>query len=204
LVLGQWISSGGDTGQRIDRRRIEQRVSELSQRYGLAVDPRAHGALRRLFAVKGRSEQVALPILIADPPGLADLAEVPPEADRLATRYWPGPVTLVLPRRAGIQFDLGGDPATIGVRCPAHSRLRSLLREAGPLAVTSANRHGKPPLHTAEEVREQFGADVSVVVDGGRCDGQPSTVVSLVGARPICVREGAVSFVEIEAFLDRH
>ncbi|MGO9335476.1 MAG: L-threonylcarbamoyladenylate synthase [Acidimicrobiales bacterium] len=165
--------------------------------YGLAVDPRLPGALDRLFALKKRPGQLALPVLIADPAGLADLAETTSAVDRLASRYWPGPLTLVLVRRPGVVFDLGGDPATIGLRCPANSLLRGLLRRIGPLAVTSANRHGEPPLHTADEVRGYFGANVAAVLDGGRCDGQASTVISLTGAGVTCLREGALSLAEL-------
>jgi len=166
--------------------------------YGLAVDPQIPGAARRLFDVKGRPEQLALPVLIADAAGLAGLAEVTPIAEQLASRYWPGPLTLVVARRREVSFDLGGDPGTIGVRCPASSMVRELLRRTGPLAVTSANRHGESPLHTAE-VRERFGADVASVLDGGRCDGRPSTVVSVVGSDLQCLREGALPFAEITA-----
>jgi tRNA A37 threonylcarbamoyladenosine synthetase subunit TsaC/SUA5/YrdC len=75
--------------------------------------------------------------------------------------------------------------------------LRELLRRSGPLAVTSANRHGEAPLHSAGEVREHFGAGVGAVLDGGRCDGTPSTVISLAGAELKCLREGALAFAEI-------
>ena len=167
--------------------------------YGLAVDPRTPGAVGRIFAVKGRPEQLALPVLIADPAGLASLAVVTPIAEQLASRYWPGPLTLVVARRPEVSFDLGGDPATIGLRCPASSMTRELLRRTGPLAVTSANRHGESPLHTAAEVRERFGSEVASVLDGGRCDGRPSTVVSLVGSDLQCLREGALPFAEIAA-----
>jgi tRNA threonylcarbamoyl adenosine modification protein (Sua5/YciO/YrdC/YwlC family) len=165
--------------------------------YGLAVDPRLAGAVERVFALKKRPELFQLPVLIADPTGLVDLAEATPATLRLTSRYWPGPLTVVLPRRAGVALDLGGDPATIGLRCPASSLLRELLRRSGPLAVTSANRHGEAPLHSAGEVREHFGAGVGAVLDGGRCDGTPSTVISLAGAELKCLREGALAFAEI-------
>lgn len=167
--------------------------------YGLAVDPRLAGAVDRVFALKQRPEQFQLPVLIADPAGLVDLAEATAAAERLISRYWPGPLTLVLPRRSGIAFDLGGDSATIGLRCPANSLLRELLRSTGPLAVTSANRHGEAPLRTADEVRGHFGAAVTAVLDGGRCDGRPSTVISLTGAGVRCLREGALLFAELAA-----
>lgn len=167
--------------------------------YGLAVDPRLAGAVDRVFALKQRPEQFQLPVLIADPAGLVDLAEATAAAERLISRYWPGPLTLVLPRRSGIAFDLGGDSATIGLRCPANSLLKELLRSTGPLAVTSANRHGEAPLRTADEIRGHFGAAVTAVLDGGRCDGRPSTVISLTGAGVKCLREGALLFAELAA-----
>ncbi len=167
--------------------------------YGLAVDPRRAGAVGRVFAVKQRPEQFPLPVLVADPAELADLAVVTPAAERLAGRYWPGPLTLVLPRRPGLGFELGGDGRTIGIRCPDDTFVRELLGRTGPLAVTSANRHGEPPLHTADAVRELFGARVSVVLDGGVCDGRPSTVVSLSDEGLRSLREGVLDFAEIEA-----
>jgi tRNA threonylcarbamoyl adenosine modification protein (Sua5/YciO/YrdC/YwlC family) len=165
--------------------------------YGLGVDPRLAGAIGRLFALKERPSRFALPILIADPAELGNLAIATPAADRLVARYWPGPLTLVLPRRPGVEFDLGGEPGTIGVRCPANPLLRELLRRTAPLAVTSANRHGEPPLCTAEDVREHFGGGVATVLDGGRCDGLPSTVVEVLGDQVKCLREGALLFPAI-------
>lgn len=167
--------------------------------YGLAVDPRLPGAVERLFALKGRPEQSALPVLIADPAELDDLAKTPPPAARLAARYWPGALTMVVSRHSGVLFDLGGDPTTIGLRCPDNAVLRQLLEITGPLAVTSANRHGEPPCHTADAVRRHLGTGVSRVLDGGRCDGLPSTVVSLTGGALRCLREGDLSFAELVA-----
>jgi tRNA threonylcarbamoyl adenosine modification protein (Sua5/YciO/YrdC/YwlC family) len=169
--------------------------------YGLAVDPSAPGAVDRVFALKQRPEQFQLPVLIADPTGLVGLAQATASVERLISRYWPGPLTIVLPRLTGVTFDLGGDPATIGVRCPDSPLLRELLRRTGPLAVTSANRHGEPPLRTAGEVRRRFGAGVTVVLDGGRCDRTPSTVISLASPDAKCLREGAIPFAEIAASL---
>lgn len=167
--------------------------------YGLAVDPRLPGAVERVFALKQRPERFQLPVLIADPIALFELAEATGAAQRLISRYWPGPLTLVLRRRSGVAFDLGGDSATIGLRCPANQLLRELLRRTGPLAVTSANRHGDEPLHSADDIREHFGEGVVAVLDGGRCDGRPSTVISLTGLDAKCLREGALSFAEVAA-----
>ena len=167
--------------------------------YGLAVDPSRHGAVERVFALKQRPEHFALPVLLGVPREAEDLAEVGPAAGRLIERYWPGPLTLVLPRRPGSGPKLGGDPTTIGLRCPADPLVRGLLRLSGPLAVTSANRHGEAPLHSAKEVRERFGTGVAAVLDGGRCDGVSSTVISLIGPEPECLREGALDLGEIVA-----
>jgi tRNA threonylcarbamoyl adenosine modification protein (Sua5/YciO/YrdC/YwlC family) len=168
--------------------------------YGLAVDPRLSGALERVFALKERPGELALPVLIAEPEEMAQLAEPPVAAVRLAGRYWPGALTIVVPRRDGVGFELGGDPATIGLRCPAHALVRKLLARTGPLAVTSANRHGEAPLKSAAEVRARFGAEV-VVLDGGRCDARPSTVVLFADGELRCLREGEIAFAELTAFV---
>jgi L-threonylcarbamoyladenylate synthase len=169
--------------------------------YGLAVDPSVAGAASRLFAAKGRPETVPLPVLVADAKQLFALArELSPEARALAERYWPGPLTLVLRRSPkAAHLELGGDPGTIGLRCPENEVALALLRDAGPLAVTSANRHGEPPLHTAAEVRDAFGEALAGVVDGGRCDGTPSSVVRVTGGRLELIRAGAIPFEDLEA-----
>lgn len=167
--------------------------------YGLAVDPRVKGAAGRLFEVKGRPEEVALPLLISEVKELHGFAEPDKVIDRLVRTFWPGPLTLVVERRAGVVVDLGGDPSTVGLRCPGHGGLRRLLFRSRALAVTSANLHGEPPLHEAAELVAHFGPAVDVVVDGGRCDGAPSTVVSLLGPEPVCLREGAVSMAAISS-----
>lgn len=162
--------------------------------YGLAADPRRPGATARLFARKGRPEAVALPVLVADAGELARLAEpLPPEASALVARWWPGPLTVVVRRAAGVDWELGGDPTTIGVRCPDHDLLRELLRRSGPLAVTSANLHGEPPCATPAEVRARLGGDL-LVLDGGRCAGTPSTVVDWTSGKPRLLRPGPVPF----------
>jgi tRNA A37 threonylcarbamoyladenosine synthetase subunit TsaC/SUA5/YrdC len=90
----------------------------------------------------------------------------------------------------------------VGVRLPRHELVRAICTQAGPLAVTSANLHGRPPCTTPDEVTASFGAgEVAVVVDGGRCDGVPSTVVDCTASRPVCVREGGVPWDLIEAAL---
>lgn len=173
--------------------------------YGLAVDPRRPGATDRLYALKQRPADVPIPVLAADVDQAFSLAadDVPAAARRLAERFWPGGLTIVLPRRAGLGLDLGGpDDATIGVRVPDHEVVLALAAEVGPLATTSANRHGEPTPETASEVVEVLAGPVAVVLDGGRCAGAPSTVVGFDDDGGVVVfREGRLSRAEVEAAL---
>ncbi len=116
--------------------------------YGLAADPFRTGASDRLFAVKRRPRTVELPVLVADVEQALSLAiAVPAAALRLMERCWPGPLTIVLPRRPDLNADLGTDDATIGIRCPRHPVPLALCRAVGPLATTSANRHRRAARH---------------------------------------------------------
>jgi L-threonylcarbamoyladenylate synthase len=170
--------------------------------YGIAVDPTRPGATDRLFAVKARPTDVPLPILAADADQAFSLAaDVSPVARRLAEACWPGGLTIVLPRRAGLDFDLGGaDDATIGVRVPDHEVPRALARAVGPLATTSANLHGRPTPETAAGVAAEL-AGVAVVLDGGRCAGAPSTVVVCTGDDWRVVREGRIGIHQLRGVL---
>ena len=120
-------------------------------------------------------------------------------ARRVAERFWPGAVTLVVRRRDGIDWLLGGDATTIGIRCPDDPVARALCERVGPLATTSANVHGEASLTTAEEIRARFGDRVAFVIDGGRLVGPPSTVVDMTGKWLRCLREGTVPLAELEA-----
>jgi len=172
-------------------RRGEVVVLPTDTVYGVAVAASVPGATARLFAVKDRPTDVALPVLVADEAQARTIAEVSPVAEGLMRAHWPGGLTIVLPRRAGFDADLGGrDPSTVGVRVPAHDVPRELARKVGPLVTTSANRHGQPTPPTAEEVRAVL--DVAVVIDGGRCEGAPSTVVRVDGDTVEILRQGAV------------
>jgi L-threonylcarbamoyladenylate synthase len=169
--------------------------------YGLAVDPRIPGATPSLFAIKGRPESVALPLLVPD---LASAVRLAGRFDNLAIAFavkcWPVPLAIVvdvLPAGHAASFDLGGDGRTAGMRCPDNSLVLELLRASGPLAVTSANRHGEPPLTAAEAVRATFGNGVGAVVDGGICDGKPSTVVACRDGAWEILRPGAISAVTL-------
>jgi tRNA threonylcarbamoyl adenosine modification protein (Sua5/YciO/YrdC/YwlC family) len=170
--------------------------------YGVAVDPFVPGAAARLFAAKQRPADVALPVLVDGLDqawSLVDEARVTAPTRRLMERCWPGPLTVVLPRRAGLALDLGGDETTVGLRWPDHDVPRGLCLVTGPLATTSANLHGQPTAPTAAEVAARLGDAVALVVDGGRCEGAPSTVVDATGPEPRLLRTGRLPWEQVEA-----
>lgn len=168
--------------------------------YGLAADAFHTGAADRLFQAKRRPRDVDLPVLVADVDQVDSLAAgVPAIAKVLMERFWPGALTLVLPRNPDVSGDLGADEATIGLRCPDHELARELCRRVGPLATTSANLHGQPTATTAQEVADLFGPLVPVVLDGGTCAGSPSTVLDCTGEQPKLLREGRIHWTDITA-----
>jgi tRNA threonylcarbamoyl adenosine modification protein (Sua5/YciO/YrdC/YwlC family) len=167
--------------------------------YGLAADPWHSGAADRLFLVKGRPRSVELPLLVSGPRQALSLATAVPEcAHRLMARFWPGALTIILPRREDIVADLGDEDATIGLRCPDHPVPLALCQVLGPVATTSANHHGEPPCTTAQSVAEVLPG-VALVLDAGKCDGAPSTVVDSTGEEPKLLREGAIAWADVLA-----
>ena len=169
--------------------------------YGLAVDPFRPGATDRIFAAKRRPREVSLPVLVSGVDQALSIATAVPDlALALMARYWPGPLTLVLPAKPGTGVDLGDDELTVGVRCPDHLVPNALAASVGPLATTSANPHGAPPMETAEAVATCFGDAVPVILDGGICSGHPSTVVDCTGHDLKLLREGRIPWAELVAF----
>jgi L-threonylcarbamoyladenylate synthase len=160
--------------------------------YGVAAAVEDPAAVERLFALKGRDRQKPIAVLVADVAQAERIAHLDPIARRLVERFWPGALTLVLPRRAEFTVDLGGDRASVGLRCPHHPALVQLLVDVGPLAVTSANPAGQPTPATAAEAAAFLDGDV-VVVDGGTLGGLASTVVDCTGAFPEVLRQGTVT-----------
>jgi L-threonylcarbamoyladenylate synthase len=149
--------------------------------YGLAARP---GFEAGVYAAKGRPEELPLILMVASPEQLDGMVEVERRARWYMERWWPGPLTLVLPRVGG---------GTLGVRIPDHPLALELLVAAGPLLTTSANRHGEPPALEASEASRLPG--LAGVLDGGRAPGgEPSTVISLLpGQEMTVIREGAIS-----------
>jgi len=171
--------------------------------YGLGADARNAAAVGRIYALKRRPAGHPLIVHLAAAGALADWAAVVPSAaQRLAARFWPGPLTLILPRAAGVSDLLTGGQDSIGLRVPAHPLARQLLEAfGGGIAAPSANRYGRVSPTSAAHVREEFGADAPFVLDGGDSSvGLESTIVSLVG-EPLLVRPGAIAAAELEALI---
>jgi L-threonylcarbamoyladenylate synthase len=171
--------------------------------YALAADALHAGAVGRVYAIKGREEGKPLPLFVSDIVMAERFVMLNGMARRLATRFWPGALTIVLPRRSNLVSDAlaGGD--TVAVRAPDHATVLTILDLVdGPLTATSANRSGGPDPLSAEEVRSQLGGEVDFVLDGGACPGGvASTIVDCTGDEPKVLRAGAVSEAEIRAAL---
>lgn len=194
--------SGGPT---LDRAVVALRAGEVvalptDTVYGIGVLPGVPGATARLFSLKGRSLDTPLAVLCADvDQALGLVADASRAVRRVAPALWPGPLTLVLRRRSNLGYELGEPAATIGVRCPDHAVVRALAAHVGPIATTSANPHGEPTPATAAAVAELFGGGVSVVLDGGTCEGRPSTVIDATAAEWRVLRRGELSLDAVRA-----
>jgi L-threonylcarbamoyladenylate synthase len=174
--------------------------------YGLGADAFNSMPVERIYEIKGRSESHPFPLLIADVNQLTALAEPVPElAWFLATRFWPGGVTLVLSKKHSVPAYLASG-STIGVRVPGHPTCSTLLEHlAGPLIGTSANISGQPAALTADEVRQQLGRRVDLIIDGGTCPGgRESTVLDITREPPVVLRRGIVSSHEIDRAYDEY
>ncbi len=165
--------------------------------YGLAADPWHSGATDRLFLLKGRPRSVELPVFVSGPEQARELtANLPEAAVRLMNAFWPGPLTIVVPRRPDLDADLGEDDATIGLRSPAHPVPLALCRAFGPYATTSANRHGHPPVTDAGTLAADLPG-VALVLDAGQCRAEPSTVVDATGETLKLLRQGRLEWDRI-------
>jgi tRNA threonylcarbamoyl adenosine modification protein (Sua5/YciO/YrdC/YwlC family) len=151
--------------------------------YGVAADAFQPDAVQRLLDAKGRGRSAPPPVLVPTRETLDALAqEVPPAVERLVERFWPGPLTVVLPARASLVWDLGDTNGTVALRMPDSAIALELLAETGPLAVSSANRTGEPPATQAADAVEQLGESIAVYLDGGATPGPvPSTIVDATG-----------------------
>ncbi|MDR1151878.1 MAG: threonylcarbamoyl-AMP synthase [Bifidobacteriaceae bacterium] len=172
--------------------------------YGIAAGAHLPAAVRSLLAAKGRSDAKPPPVLVADVEQATGLIEgLSPAASALVATWWPGPLTLVARAATGTawDFDIEG---TVAIRVPDHDVARALLRESGPLAVSSANLAGEAPALTAREAAAAFGDAVALYLDAGRVSGGlPSTVVDITGRTPRILRVGAIGADRIAAAVDQ-
>jgi L-threonylcarbamoyladenylate synthase len=171
--------------------------------YGIACRPDDDVATGRLFEAKQRPADLSLPVLVATTRGAFELGVPIGAARRLAAAFWPGALTIVLPRtERTTSWYLGEDAATVGLRVPGHEVAVELLRRTGPLAVTSANRSGAPPAGSPAELVRAFGesADVYLVQDEPLPPAQrpSSTVVDLTRGKPIVRRRGAITTADLD------
>jgi L-threonylcarbamoyladenylate synthase len=162
--------------------------------YGLGAALDSPEAIEQLYTVKGRDSAKAIAVLVGDAAALSAVAsDLSQSARLLAQNFWPGPLTLVVPRRPGLPDNLSSLP-TIGVRMPNHPVALSLLNRSGPLAVTSANRSGAANTTTAQEVFSQLGGLIALILDGGQTPGGlPSTVVDCTAEELIVLRQGPIT-----------
>ena len=161
--------------------------------YGLAVDPHDHGAVRRLRALKGRSDDVPLVVMAATVDHVASIVDLSSEHREMIAPHWPGALTAVLSIPSPFAYDVGDTGhRTLGVRVPDHAALRELLEVYGPLAVTSANRSGERPTLNAVEAVALFGEAVPVYLEGECPGGRSSTVIDFTADPPVILREGPV------------
>ena len=167
--------------------------------YGIGADAFNTAAVRSLLAAKGRGPDMPVPVLVGSWSTIDGLVlAVPPVARTLIEAFWPGGLSLVIEHAPSLSWDLGDSRGTVMVRMPLHPVALDLLRLVGPMAVSSANRSGRPPARTAEAARDQLGDDVAVYLDGGPTPlGVASTVVDLTAGVPRVLRQGAVTLDRI-------
>lgn len=166
--------------------------------YGVGCLANSSKAIKQLFTAKIREREKSIPVLLGDMEQLSQIAEViDPIVQRLAEAFWPGPLTLVVPKKQHLPMELSSS-LTIGVRIPDHPIALELIQRCGPLATSSANLSGQPDALTAENVLFQLDGRIDAVVDGGAVlGGVPSTVVDCSGTEIRILREGPIHKTDI-------
>jgi L-threonylcarbamoyladenylate synthase len=170
--------------------------------YGVGALAFDDQAVESIYVAKDRPIEKAIPVLLGDMVDLEKVGlDISNSARQLAARFWPGPLTILVPKRVDLPPTVSATE-TVGVRVPDHEVARALLRAAGPMAVTSANISGAPSPVTAEEVYEQLGGRIALIIDGGRTPGGvPSTLVDCTTAELKILREGPISLEELYSAL---
>jgi L-threonylcarbamoyladenylate synthase len=169
--------------------------------YGLAADALNDAAVARIYAAKGRPADHPLIVHLASSAQVRDYAAAVPDfAQRLMDAFWPGPLTLILPRRPEVAAAAAGGQASIGLRCPSHPVAQAVLQAFGHgLAAPSANRFGRVSPTTAAHVQDEFGPQL-LVLDGGPCEvGIESTIIDCTRGAPVLLRPGQITPAQIEA-----
>ena len=169
--------------------------------YGVVAAINIEPAVARVYQIKGRPHSQALPILLAEKYQIAEVAKVvPPLAQRLADRFFPGALTIVLPKADSVPDIVTGGGKTVAVRIANHPIPTAIIWGLGvPIVGTSANLSGSPSALSADEARTQLGDRVDLIIDGGRCPGgRESTIVDLSGETPLVLRQGAIPLEEIK------
>ena len=184
-------------------RRGEVVVIPTDTVYGIGADAFDASAVADVLAAKGRGRDMPPPVLIPDVRTIDGLARAVPDwARRLVDELWPGPLTLVLLAQPSLHWDLGETAGTVALRMPDDEVALDVLRETGPMAVTSANRTGEPAATTITDAAVQLGPAVSVYLDGGpRTSQEPSTLIDCTGETPVVLREGAIARERLEEIL---
>jgi tRNA threonylcarbamoyl adenosine modification protein (Sua5/YciO/YrdC/YwlC family) len=168
--------------------------------YGVGADAFKSWSVNAVQNAKGRGRNVPPPVLIGSRATLDGLVfGLPAVAKDLVEAFWPGGLTIVVEHAPSLQWDLGETNGTVGLRMPLHPIALEVLRETGPMAVSSANKHGQPAALTAADAREQLGYAVGVYLDGGPCapEAAPSTIIDVTGDVPRLLRVGAISLDEL-------
>ncbi len=166
--------------------------------YGLGALAFENTAIESIYIAKDRPIEKAIPILIGDLSDLDQVAEnIPSMALRFAARFWPGPLTCIVPKKQTLPLAVSAT-STVAVRIPNHPDALTLLRAAGPMAVTSANISGQPSPSTAKEVHSQLNGRIPMILDGGKTPGGvPSTLVDCTGKEPVILRDGPISLADL-------
>lgn len=165
--------------------------------YGIGANPKQASAVDRLLTAKGRGREYPSPVLAADFLQVKELvSELPLVAKDLAEAFWPGALTMVLPAKPDLGWDLGITQGTVAVRIPNHCHLQELLKICGPLAVTSANLHGEPAATSCRQAQDYFGNRVAIYVDGGE---RANNALASTIIKPLCTVLGAAKHYQTES-----
>lgn len=168
--------------------------------YGLACDPANTAAVSRIYAIKRRPDRLQLTLLAASLADIETDVDLSPAARTLAAAYWPGALSIIC-TLSSRRWAIPRDGTTLSVRVPAHPTTLELLRRTGPLATTSANRHGDPTAATAAEAMATLGGEVDAVLDGGRSAGLASTIIDCTTTTPRVLRDGPISAASLLSLL---